>query len=136
MKPLLLFITYTLKSAFHLNQLVEPPLPGADPANVLASGALKRKKIVERLSQGLDRVKKRKFPLSKLNSSFGEYTRPEIETQVNILKSHAVVDKPTNRSVALARSFSITAREYLKKECNFLDTEITELKERNGNLTD
>ena len=46
---------------------------------------------MERLSEGIDRAKTRKFTFSKLMHCVGSIARQDIEDQINMLKAHAVV---------------------------------------------
>ena len=118
-KPLMGFMTYTLKGAFHLNAFVAQKLGqmGLDVIMVPANG--KRKRIVDRLSRGLTAEKKRRFSFSKLNHSLGSITKETMENQVRILESHAVVTCPTRRSVELTRNLSPDVQTYLIGHCNF-----------------
>ena len=132
--PLLLFTTYTLKGAFHLNQLAAQ-CGGALPEIPPDSSPRKRKRIVVRLSEGLERARKRKFTISKLKAAFADISRDEIEEQIAILQSHAVVVKPTNKSVELCRAMGATALEFLKTQCNYSPADLETLLVRNSVLT-
>ena len=100
-KPLLTFMKYTIVGAFHLNKfaagtsVVDPVDPNVIPVSQ------KRKRLVIRLSEGLLRIKKRKFPISKLKESFASWTLAELDEQIQILNSHAVVSKPTHELLSL-----------------------------------
>ena len=59
-----------------------------------------------------------------------------IENQVCILESHAVVTRPTKRSVSLVRTFSDRARAYMVDSCDLTYVEIAKVEEDASHLTD
>ena len=58
----------------------------------------KRHRIVERLSEGIDRAKTRKFTFSKLMYCVGSIARQDIADQIKMLDAHAVVTYPMKRT--------------------------------------
>ena len=135
-QPILAFMKYTVVGALHLNKLAAGSSHVAELRQPGESGSRKRKRIVLRLSEGLQAAKKRKFAISKVMESFREYSRNVIEKQVSILKSHVVVRQPTHKSVELVRKLSPSARMYLMSDCEFEPQEITLLEQASALLTD
>ena len=126
LKPLFRFMRYSLLGARHLNKFsVGAPndMPVREP--LVATANNKRKRIISRLAQGYTRAKKRRFPLSRVKDAVGEVSLVVIEDQIRILESHAVVLRPSKRSVQLVRTFSERARAYMVSSCGFTFPEIT-----------
>ena len=134
--PLMGFMTYTLKGAFHLNAYVGKS-SGRMPVNiVMPRGDRKRKRIVVRLSKGLTANKKRQFTLSKLKHSLGDITQETLENQIPILESHAVVSCPTRKSAELTRELSLDVQTYLITHCTFTPPQVVEVIHNSLELLD
>ena len=135
-KPLMDFMTYTLKSVIHLNEFVAGKR-GSIPVHASHDMANnKRKRIVGRLSLGLTAAKRRRFTLSKLSHALGDIPKPTIVSQVRILESHAVVTCPTRRSVQLNRILSHDVQAYLLAHCGYTQVELVTLMNNSEMLRD
>ena len=135
LKPLMTFMTYTLKGVIHLNKL----LVGCGFNNIhleLDPGIKKRHRIVERLSQGLTSNKKRKFAYSKLKHALSDLTNNEISTQIRVLEANGVVVRPTHRSVELMRELPPTTHVYMTEQCGFDEEMLNKVLQNNMMLTD
>ena len=103
--PLFCFMCYTLLGSFHLNRyatginLNNPILPD------VSLSSIKRKLIMNRLSNGYSRAKRRRFTFSRLNESLGNVNIITLVVEIGILESKAVVFCPSQRSVELFRRF-------------------------------
>ena len=100
------------------------------------STALKRKRIVQLLSHGFTRRKRRCFQFSRLNDTLREFPIETIQEQIGILQTHVVVVCPTRRTVELSRNLSANVQIFLKNSCGFSDTELTQLTQNNSILID
>ena len=135
-RPLCLFMHYAVFGVLHLNALahdkqnVSPLLPAP------ADGSLKRKRIIQRLSNGFTRNKRRKFFISNVKESLRQIPKEEVEAQIRVLETQVIVFRPTNKSVELVRSLSAAARLYLTNKCAFSDNELTQLDLNNSMLID
>ena len=77
------------------------------------------------------------FQISTLVKAMRQIPKEEIEQEVRILKSHAIVKKPTHSSVSLERNFSEGALDYLKEHCGFgTDAAVADIIRANGMLID
>ena len=134
--PLFCFMRYTLLGTFHLNKyatginLNNPILPDASLSSI------KRKLIVNRLSDGYSREKRRRFTLSRLNESLRNVNINTLVAEIGILESKAVVSCPTRRSVELSRRFGENTQKYLRLSCGFSQTEFERLTHVNTLLID
>ena len=135
--PLLSLLNYILKGTFLLNRLATGQPLSTVPLRQGSRGSRKRYRIVDRLSQGAGRNKKRRFYISKLLSALNDMGREELTEEVRILQAHAVVNRPTNGSVALERNLSNSAVKYLKDSCEFkTDENIAHILQANDMLAD
>ena len=135
-KPLLKFMRYTLIGSAHLNKFtsgIPNEVPVLEP---LQAASNKRKRIIERLSEGLTGAKRRRFPLSRVKEALRAIQPTMIENQVRILESHAIVSKPSNRTVELVRRFSERARVYMSVSCDLTEQEIVTIEENMTELQD
>ena len=98
--------------------------------------SLKRKRIVDRISQGYTRAKRRRFPFSRLNEALGGITIEQIEEQICILETHDIVTLPTRRSVELSRHLNVGAHDYLVNSCGYGNNDIVMLTQANSLLID
>ena len=136
LKPLFLFMRYTLIGAAHLNKYASG-LDNADPIlEPLPEASRKRKRIIERLALGLTPAKKRKFPLSRVKEALRADDPNSIEEQACILESHGVVVRPTSRSVELVRSLSARVRRYMFASCALSYAQIASVEEKAAELID
>lgn len=136
LKPLFLFIRYTLIGAAHLNQYASG-IHNAEPIlEPVLAASRKRKRIIERLALGLTRLKKRKFPLSRVKEALGTDDPNSIEEQVCILVTHGILVRPTSRSVELVRTFSARVRNYIVANCGLSYTQLAAVEEQAEDLTD
>ena len=101
-----------------------------------AVGSRKRKRIVQRLAQGLGRARKRRFFISNLVKSMNNFSKEAIQQQIKILITQSIVSAPTHKSVQLERTISEDAKTFLKMSCNYDENELTQLEIANGQLTD
>ena len=122
--PLLEFMRFALMGAFHLNKLATGFRVSQAGEMSRNTGSLKRKRIVERMSQGCSAEKKRRFAVSKLAESLKSLGKQSVRSQLRILETHVVVEKPTHRSVSLVKELSEDAREYLKTSCGYSNEDI------------
>ena len=136
LKPLFLFIRYTLIGAAHLNQYASG-IHNAEPIlEPVLAASRKRKRIIERLALVLTRLKKRKFPLSRVKEALGTDDPNSIEEQVCILVTHGILVRPTSRSVELVRTFSARVRNYIVANCGLSYTQLAAVEEQAEDLTD
>ena len=84
--PLLQMLTYILKGTFLLNKLAKNLPLNTVPMEPKSRGSLKRYRIVKRLSEGVGRVKKRRFFVSNLVKAMRQISREDIEQEVRLLK--------------------------------------------------
>ena len=127
---------YTLIGSAHLNKFtcgIPNEVPVLEPHQAASN---KRKLIIERLSEGLTPAKKRRFPLSRVKEALRAIQPTMIENQVRILESHAIVSKPSNRTVELVRRFSQRARVYMSGSCDLTEQEIVTVEENMTELQD
>ena len=78
----------------------------------------KRKRIIERMLDGLGPRKKRKFPISKVKESLQCFSGDFIEDQLRLLETHVMVDKPKRRTVQFVENSSLDAIGYLQGNCD------------------
>ena len=134
---LLQLLTYILKGTFLLNKLATDQPLSSVPMQPKSRGSQKRYRIVKRLAEGVGRAKKRRFFVCNLMKAMRQISREEIEQEVRVLKSHAVVDTPTHRSVTLERDFNDDAMKYLKVHCGYgNDAALAQLVQATAELTD
>ena len=134
-QPLMEFMSYTLKSAFHLNKLVAGCTFDNIQMNIDAD-TRKRRRIITRLSQGFSANKKRRFAYSKLKHSLRDISQEDISNQILILEANAVVRRPSHRSVELMRNIHPTAQVYVTEHCGFNQQLLARLLDNNNHLTD
>ena len=135
--PLLNLMTYILKGTFLLNRMGKGKPMNTVATHASTRGSRKRYRIVRCLSDGMGVRKKRRYFMSKLQRALRGMTREEILQEVRLLKSHAVVDQPSNGAVALEREFSVEALEYLKSSCEYsTDAAIAQIVQANDQLID
>ena len=134
--PLFCFMRYTLVGALHLNKFAAGSRVDSELLLNTQTAAVKRKRVVDRLSQGFTRAKRRCFQLSRLKDALRGFTKQTMEEHVRILESHVVVTCPSRRSVELSRSMSTNAKNYLMTSCGFSEADLAELTLNNSLLTD
>ena len=127
---------HTFLGTAHLNKMAagvpfEVPLLEQRPV-----ASRKRKRIIQRLSIGLSRQKKRKFPFSRVKEALGALDMETIENQLSILEVHSIVIRPTNRTVELVRTFSERARLFMNDSCALTTDEIAAIEVNANQLTD
>ena len=134
--PLFSFMRYSLLAAFHLNMHAADGHVNASllPDAVVLS--LKRKRIVDRLSLGYTRAKRRRITFSRLDEALGGITKEQIEEQIYILETHDIVTLPTRRSVELSRRLNVGAHDYLLNSCGYSNNDIVMLTQANSLLID
>ena len=122
-------LRYIVNGVFVLNRFASCSEEDEQAADMIAPDDKSRKRfrLVDRLSQGFGPRKKRKFYISKLDKAIAEMTRAEIEQQIRILKSQAVLTSRSRQSVELERNLNDGALAYLKNECNFSDEHLAKL---------
>ena len=135
-KPLIDFMTYTLKSVIHLKKFVAGNLSNIPAHSSHDMANNKRKRIVGLLSLGLTAAKRRRFTLSKLSHALGDIPKATIESQIRILESHAVVTCPTRRSVELNRILSQYVQTYLMAHCSYTQVNLITLMHNSEQLND
>ena len=75
--------------------------------------------------------------MSHLSSAMRQIPPEDLEQEIRILKSHAVVDTPTPRSVCLERNLNAEALMYLKQHCGYnTDGSLAEIVQANAILID
>ena len=131
--PVSKFLRYCLCGSFHLNKFAGG---SSKDMRQLNDGALKRKRIVTRMSEGLNPGKRRRFTISKVKESLQSISPDEIEEQLKILTVHVVIEKPSRKSARLIRNLSNNAKEYLRSECLYSDNEIALLIREIATLAD
>ena len=130
-------MTYILKGVILLNKLAKGQPLATVPIQPQVRGANKRYRIVKRLSEGMGRTKKRKFWISKLERALGSMGKEDLHEEIKILKSHAIIKRPTHKTVALEREFTEAAMKFLKSSCLYnTDEEVASMMQSNNNLTD
>ena len=136
LQPLFTFLRYTLLGTRHLNKFTAGIYNENPVIEPLPVASRKRKRIIQQLAEGPSLAKKRKFPLSWVKEALRGVSLGIVEDQVRILESHAVVVRPTKRSVQLVRAFSDRARAYMIGNCAFTYAEIANVEEDAAALTD
>ena len=131
--PVFKFVRYCLLGSFHLNEFAT----GADLSKPQVNlDVQKRKRIIERMANGLTARKRRRFSISKVNEALQSISKYEIEEQLNLLVSHVIIEKPTRKSACLVRNLSNDAETYLKEHCQYNDQELRGLKRKIAELVD
>ena len=127
---------YKIKGTFHLNRLGEEEKEQEPLISIEQENRTKRKRIVTKLSEGHGVLKKRKFFFSRLAKALPGISKHEVEQQTQILTAHAVVYRPTNKSVELKRNLGMEAIEYPKEHCGFMNEEVVTIVNSSTHLTD